>query len=320
MSDRVPLGRTGREITALGIGAWAWGQRFLWEYGRDYGEAELRDAFVTALDAGIDFFDTAEVYGGGASERMLGRFLRDIPPEHRPRIATKFNPFHPLRWHHGALLQALRGSLARLELAKIDLYQIHVPYSFAPPRVWIDALADACAAGLTEAVGVSNFTAHQLVDTHERLARRGVALTSNQLHFSLLHRRPEHDGLLSICQDLGITVIAYMPLAHGLLTGKYSPAHPPTGLRGRLYRRHALQALEPLLDTLARLGASREKTPAQVALNWVLCKGAVPIVGVKHARQVRENLGALGWRLAPEEVAELDTASRNLQRIVKVWW
>lgn len=133
------------------------------------------------------------------------------------------------------------------------------------------------------------------------------------MEYSLLHRKPEQNGVLATCQELGITLIAYSPLAQGLLTGKYSPENPPPGLRGLRYGRRRLRAIAPLLRLLQSIGeAHGGKTPAQVALNWLICKGAVPIPGAKDARQARENAGALGWRLTPEEVERLDQVSGNL--------
>jgi aryl-alcohol dehydrogenase-like predicted oxidoreductase len=313
------LGTTAMEIPALGIGTWPWGQTFLWNYGVKYGEAELREAYRAALDAGLTFFDTAEVYGMGESERLLGAFVAETPA--RPVIATKFNPLLPIRLRKGALLGALRRSLDRLQLDAVDLYQIHTPYSLAPMSTWLSALADVVEAGLVRAVGVSNFSALQMVHAHAELGKRGVALASNQVHYSLLHRAPERNGVLEVCRDLGITLIAYMPLAHGLLTGKYTPEQPPSGLRGLLYRRKALTAIQPLLAAMRRIAATHgSRTPAQVALNWTIRKGVMPIVGVKTAAQVAENAGALGWRLTDDEQVELDDLSKETQRTVKTWW
>jgi len=141
---------------------------------------------------------------------------------------------------------------------------------------------------------------------HELLARRSIPLSFLQVEFSLLHRQPEINGLLQMCQRMGITLIAYNPLASGLLTGKYSASHPPPGKRGQMYPLSLLVQLEPLIETMRVLGQLHRKTPAQVALNWLIRKGAFPIPGVKTAAQVLENVGACGWFLSDEEMTVLD--------------
>ena len=310
METQVTLGATEIPISPLGIGTWAWGDKLVWGYGKGYTDADLEDAFRTSVEAGITFFDTAEIYGWGRSERLLGQFART---HGQPVvIATKFFPY-PWRVRKGALMRALRGSLRRLGLARVDLYQVHWPF---PPRsveTWVDALADAVEAGLARAVGVSNYNLEQTRRAHAVLSQRGIPLASNQVQFSLIHRDPEQDGLLSLCQDLNITLIAYSPLGMGMLTGKYTPERPPGGARGRRYNREFLRRLQSLIALMREIGEGHGgKTPAQVALNWVMCKGAVPIVGAKNRAQAEENAGALGWRLTPEEVAALDRAAAQV--------
>jgi aryl-alcohol dehydrogenase-like predicted oxidoreductase len=298
----------------MGVGTWQWGDTFVWQYGRGYGEADLRAAYEAALAAGQTFFDTAEIYGLGRSERFLGEFM------HAPgaaaglvRVATKFAPL-PWRLTRGSLVRALRASLRRLQLPTVDLYQIHAPTPLVKIETLMEGLADAVEAGLTRAVGVSNFNREQTERAHAALARRGVPLASNQVHYSLLNRQVEYAGLLARCAALGVTLIAYSPLEMGMLTGKYTPDQPPAGSRGRRYSRDYLVRLQPFIARLRALGqAHGERSPAQVALNWTLCKGTFPIPGAKNAQQVQQNAGALGWRLTPAEVAELDEASRPVQ-------
>lgn len=290
----------------LGLGTWQWGDQFMWNYGRGYGAADLRAAFDVSQAAGLTLFDTAEVYGLGRSERYLGQFLRAAPAP--VFIATKFFPF-PWRLGRGALARALRGSLARLDVPAVDLYQIHWPFPPVAIETWMDALADAAAAGLIRAAGVSNYDPAQTRRAYTALKQRGLPLVSNQVPFNLLDRRIEQSGLLALCQELDIRVIAYSPLAQGLLTGKYTPQTPPPGLRGWRYARR-LARIEPLLQALREIGeAHHGRTPAQVALNWCLCKGTLPIPGAKNARQAEQNAGARGWRLTRAEVARLDQLS-----------
>lgn len=307
--EEVVLGRTAVRVPALGFGTWQWGDRMMWNYGKGYGEADIRGAFDAALAAGIAFFDTAEIYGRGRSERFLGRFMAESRT--RPIIATKFMPL-PWRLGKGSLRRALDASLERLGLEQVDLYQIHWPFPPVPIETWMDALADAVEAGLVRAVGVSNYNVTQMRRAHTALARRGIPLASNQVHYSLLHRDPERTGLLDACRELGVTLIAYSPLEQGLLSGKYGPQNPPPGLRGQRYRASYLARIQPVVETLRVIGERHGKSPNQVALNWLICKGAVPIPGAKNARQVQENAGALGWRLKAEEIAMLDKAAAAL--------
>jgi aryl-alcohol dehydrogenase-like predicted oxidoreductase len=297
----------------LGAGTWQWGDLRLWGYGGDYGEAEARSAFEASLGSGVQLFDTAEIYGHGRSERLLGGFVRRLQ---RPvLISTKFMP-RPWRLLRVNLALALRQSLWRLGLKRVDLYQVHFPDPPVAIETWMEGLADAVAGGLARAVGVSNYDLEQTRRAHAALARRGVRLAALQRHYSLLERGPETTGLLRFCHDHGIRFIAWSPLEKGLLSGKYTPERPPPGQRHRdYYPRAYLARIQPLVALLGTIGERRGKTRAQVALNWTIAKGALPIPGAKTAAQVRENAGALGWRLTDDEVAALDEMSaRTFQK------
>ncbi len=293
----------------MGVGNWAWGDRIFWGGRRLYSDADSRAAFEASVAAGITFVDTAEVYGLGRAERLLGQFMRESGQQ--VTIATKFYPM-PWRWAKGAMRRALRGSLRRLGVSRVDLYQIHFPVPPRPIEFWVDALADMVQEDLTRAVGVSNYDTDQMRRAYEVLARRGVTLASNQVEYSLLHRDPEQNGLMAACEELGVRLIAYSPLAKGLLTGKYTPENLPTGLRKRSFREKAGR-VQPLVARLREIGeAHGGKTPAQVALNWTIRKGVLPIPGARNAQQAEQNAGALGWHLTDEEVAVLDEASAAL--------
>src|SRR5215211_836398 len=209
-------------VAPLGVGAWAWGTTRLWGYGKEYNRSDVGKAFRTSMAEGVTLFDTAEMYGNGASERIIGEILREGGFERRPVIATKFAPL-PYRLSARSLLSALDESLERLGIETIDLYQIHFPNPLLRINTLMDALAEAVRAGKVRRVGVSNYGADQMRRAHERLASRGVSLASNQVEYSLLQRAPETNGVLEACRDLGVTLIAYSPIAKGLLTGKYGP-------------------------------------------------------------------------------------------------
>jgi aryl-alcohol dehydrogenase-like predicted oxidoreductase len=309
VNDYVSLGPNGPRIPPLGVGTWQWGDRLMWGYGRSYSDSDLEGGFEAALESGVALFDTAEVYGRGRSERLLGQFSRARGA--RIVLATKFMPF-PWRLRRADLRRALLGSLQRLGLRRVDLYQVHWPFPPVPIETWMAALADVVQEGLVDSVGVSNYSAELTRRAAAALDHLGLPLASNQVQYSLLQRRVERNGVLEACRQLGTTVIAYSPLAMGLLTGKYSAERPPAGWRARLYQRRGPRRVEALVGQLGEIGARHGgKTPSQVALNWLICKGVVPIPGAKNERQARENAGALGWRLDEDEVAALDRTSEE---------
>lgn len=294
----------------LGLGAWQWGDRVIWQYGHGYGEHHIHEAFQVSINEGIRFIDTAEAYGNGLSERLLGGFLQET--DQPVLIATKFFPW-PWRFLKGAIPKALKGSLARLNVESVDLYQIHWPNPVMGTDRVMEGLAECVKSGTTRTVGVSNFSQTRMLAAYSSLARHNVPLAANQVHYSLLNRSVEKDGTLARCQELGIRLIAYSPIEKGLLAGKYSPENPPPGVRARRYSK-LLPRLQPLLRLMTQIGQDHGgRTNAQVALNWVICKGALPIPGAKNAEQAMENAGALGWRLTEEEVAKLDEASNRLE-------
>lgn len=305
--ETIELGRTGLFVSPLGVGTWAWGDRFTWQFGQGYGEQDLIEAFRVTLAAGINLFDTAEIYGQGQSERYLGEYVSQIP-RHLVTIATKFAPL-PQRLRREDVVKALRGSLERLQMDHVDLYQIHWPWSIVRVETWGSGLVDAVEQGLTRTVGVSNYNLDQTRRAFAVLSARGIPLASNQVRYSLLDRKVELSGLLNFCRERGITLIAYSPLAQGLLTGKYSAENPPSGMRRRQFSRRYLARITPLMAVLRDVAGAHDKTPGQVALNWCICKGTLPIPGAKTAKQASENAGALGWRLDASEVTALDEAS-----------
>jgi aryl-alcohol dehydrogenase-like predicted oxidoreductase len=308
----ITIGRTDLRVAPLGVGTWQWGDRY-WRFGGEYGLPDVEAAYRASREAGIDFFDTAEIYGRGTSERIVGALAGPEQARGRVVVATKFAPL-PLRWTARHVAQALDASLKRLGMSRVDLYQIHWPYSLMRIDTLMQALADQVEAGKVRAVGVSNYSVRQMHQAHAVLARRGLPLASNQVHYSLLHRAPERNGVLGACRELDVRLIAYSPLEQGILTGKYHRGTPPpAGFRGMsgavgAYRPSTLRASLPLIERLEQIGAAHGgKTPSQVALNWLMRRGALPIPGAKTAAQAAANAGALGWDLTDEEVEQLTT-------------
>jgi aryl-alcohol dehydrogenase-like predicted oxidoreductase len=300
--ERISLGKTDLSISPLGMGTNAWGFR-------NRGDPAKLPTLEAALAGGINFIDTAEVYLFGGSEKTLGLLL----PKYRAEVvlASKFFPY-PWRLSRSSMRTALHSSLERLGVPQVDLYILHFPVPPVPLETWVEGLADVQQAGLTRAVGISNCNARQTRRAQAVLAKRGLALASNQVEYSLLNRSAERNGLLETCRELGVTLVAYRPLGYGLLTGKYKPEDLPAVLHGRLIRPSDLQRVSPLIELLGELARSHAKTPAQVALNWIVCKGAVPIPGAKNPAQAAQNAGALGWRLDEAELEALDKASARL--------
>jgi aryl-alcohol dehydrogenase-like predicted oxidoreductase len=294
----------------MGLGAWQWGDRIMWGFGRGYGEPEVRAAFDSSLAAGIRFVDTAEIYGTGRSEHLLGLFLKET--EQPVLVATKFFPM-PWRLSRRSLPRALKGSLDRLGLEKVDLYQIHGPTPLMSVETMMEGMVLCVEQGMARTVGVSNFGQKRMLRAYSALAQHNIPLASNQVHYSMLNRTIEKSGMLARCKDLGIRLIAYSPLEKGLLTGKYAPGSPPPGPRASEYS-GLLGRIGPLLKLMTEIGQDHGgKTNAQVALNWVICKGALPIPGAKNGAQAEENTGGLGWRLTEEEVAKLDSATDEIR-------
>lgn len=298
----------------LGIGTWSWGDRLFWGYGSDYGETEVAKAFEAAVDNGATFFDTAEVYGLGESERLIGRFIQQS--DRSVQIATKYFPL-PWRFNSQAVADALTNSLKRLNVEQVALYQVHMPVSFLmSQQTLMEALATEVQRGRILTVGVSNYSASQMQQAHDLLAQYDVPLAVNQVRYSLLTRKIEQNGILELAQKLGITILAYSPLDQGLLTGKYTPDNTEIVKGARKldpkFSASGLSKIEPVISKLKQLGEKYAKTPAQIALNWLVVQdNVIPIPGAKNARQAAENAGAMGWKLSEEDAQQLSLLSLN---------
>jgi aryl-alcohol dehydrogenase-like predicted oxidoreductase len=314
----VTLGPGGLVVPALGVGTWAWGDSLFWDYGKAYSDSDLSAAFDACLDAGLTLFDTAEIYGFGQSEKLIGRFMQQRPQQaaQPPVVATKYFPL-PWRFSKQSVADALAASLDRLQVASVALYQVHQPVSFLlSQKDLMQALAAEVKRGRIGAVGVSNYSATQMREAHGYLAEQGVPLAVNQVQYSLLHRKPETNGIIDTARELGVTILAYSPLAQGLLTGKYTPEADlkPAGARwlDPRFSQSGLTKLMPVIGALKEIGEKRDRTPAQVALNWLVAQGNVmPIPGAKNARQAAQNAGALGWQLTTDELEQLDQLTQR---------
>jgi aryl-alcohol dehydrogenase-like predicted oxidoreductase len=290
----------------LGLGAMPWMKYPSSKSQPEQLEKDFEQAFKVSISAGIKLIDTAEVYGGGSSELFLGKFLKSTPTP--AFIATKFMPY-PWIFSRHALMRSLEASLDRLGLECVDLYQIHWPFPPRPVEFWVEELAKVINKGMVRKAGVSNYNLDQMQRAISILAKYDLSLASNQVQYHLLNRKVEKNGLLDRCKELGVRLIAWAPLASGLLTGKYTLQSPPHGLR-TFQTNSRMKDLSKLISLMMEIGQSHAgKTPAQVALNWLICKGALPIPGAKNAKQAAENSGAAGWQLTSEEIFAMDKAS-----------
>ncbi|MGI8797661.1 MAG: aldo/keto reductase [Acidimicrobiia bacterium] len=309
------LGRTGVRVTELCLGAMT--------FGREIDEQESRAILDRFLDAGGTFVDTADVYGGGASEEILGRALsarRDgivLATKFRMPMGDDPNSGGASRRH---IREAVEGSLRRLQTEWIDLYQIHCWDPLAPLEETVSTLDDLVREGKVRYVGASNFTAWQLAKALGLAAlHRWEPFASLQPQYSLACRDIERE-LLPLCRDEGLAVLPWSPLGGGLLTGKYRRGEEPPPqsragdstpssflMRERLKEEHNFAVAEAVGKVAAEVG----KSPAQVALNWVLTRDGVtaPILGARTLEQLDDNLGAVGWSLDPELERQLDDVS-----------
>ena len=318
-SPQRTLGKTAIQITPIGLG--------LMEFGGGGGllgfafpvipQEDKNRIVQAALDGGINWFDTAELYGRGVSENSLRLALQAAGKvDGEVKVATKW---WPLLRTAGNIQRSIHERLRFLDGYSIDLYQVHQPYGFSSPEAEMDAMADLVEAGLIKSVGVSNFSEQHMRRAHKRLEQRGLPLASNQVLYSLVDRRIERNGILKAAKELGVTIIAYTPLGSGLLSGKYHKN--PDLLKGkfrywRIQIKRDLEKTRPLVQALEEIGAHYDATAAQVALNWLIHfhgETVVTIPGATKVNQVEQAAAAMNFKLADDELKRLDELSRLIQ-------
>ena len=310
------LGRTDIEITPVGLGCWQFAQGTA-RYWGTMSAAAIQDVVAAAREAGIGWFDTAEAYGSGTSERMLSRSLLSLgATPGTVVIATKWRPWMRTARSLGATIER------RLECLRpypIDLHQIHQPASFSPIAAQMKEMTRLLKAGRIRSIGVSNFSASQMESANAALAAEGLALASNQVRFNLLDRRIERNGVLETAKKLGVTIIAYSPLAQGILTGKFhedpGAMSKASGLRRIMSRLgpRMLDRTRPLVEELRSVARAHGTSSAAVALAWEIGfhgDTVVVIPGATRPAQVRESAAAGEIHLSTRELARLDELSR----------
>jgi aryl-alcohol dehydrogenase-like predicted oxidoreductase len=299
----------GLRTSVIGLGAWQLGAPE-WGWGSELGPAEARAIVERARALGITLVDTAEIYGHGESERALGAVLAATGARESIVLASKVAPSWPTRERVKA---AAHGSLARLGTDHLDLYQVHWPNPLVPQSSTMAGMRSLQADGLVRHVGVSNYSLSRWREAELAL---GGPVVSDQVHYSLLRRVPERD-LLSFAARAGRLVIAYSPLAQGVLSGKYSAGTRPAGTRpvNLLFSEENLRRAEPVLEALREVAAGHDATPAQIALAWVIHHPhVVAIPGAKSVAQVESNAAAAEIVLSDEEFLHLAQASDGFHR------
>ncbi|OPG17589.1 aldo/keto reductase [Ferroacidibacillus organovorans] len=310
------VGRTDLQLSALGLGCWQFsnGRGLIGGYWSSIAERGVREIVETTLDGGINWFDTAEIYGRGGSERALAHALSTLDvASDNVVIATKW---WPLGRRAASIAQTFPERVSCLSPYPITLHQIHQPFSLASIPSQMKEMARLHEQGLIRAVGVSNFSAAQMRAAHKALAGYGIPLASNQVKYSLLDRRIERNGVLDTAHDLGISIIAYSPLEQGILTGAFHrDAERLKVLRGARKLQVTAKRIEtsrPLIDRLETFAKKYEATASQIALHaLVTLHGELvfAIPGASNVRQAQENAGALHISLTEEERSEIQELS-----------
>ncbi|MDZ7400303.1 MAG: aldo/keto reductase [candidate division KSB1 bacterium] len=317
----VALGKSNIKITPIGLGCWQFseGKGFAGKYWGAVEEQTMIDIVRATLEGGITWFDTAEAYGWGSSEAALARALKALgKADGDVVIATKWMPvFRTAR----SIIRTIDDRLKNLNGFHIDLHQIHAQYgSFSSLHKQLDAMAQLVREGKIRTIGVSNFSAKAMRKSYEYLAQQNIPLVSNQMEYNLLNRRIESNGVLETARELGITIIAYSPLAQGILSGKFheNPDLIKASKGWRRFRpefqKRGLAKTAPVIEELKRIASKHNATASQVALRWLIQfhgDTVVAIPGATKVKQAQENASVLHFQLDQEDLMKLDEVSRS---------
>ena len=311
------LGETDIEVTPVGLGVMQF-SRGGGLFGRMFpvlSQEEKNGIIKAALDGGINWFDTAELYGFGHSEQGLSAGLKAAGIKNREVIIeTKWFPI--LRTARN-IPKTIHDRLRYLDGYSIDVYLVHQPWGFSSPETEMDAMADLVEIGKIRSVGVSNFSADKMRRAHAELKKCGLLLAVNQMEYSLLDRQIESNGVLETAKELGVTIVAYTPLGYGLLTGKYhkNPDLFKQTPRGFMLKRKFEQS-RPIVQALEEIGKKYDATAGQVALNWVIYnqgENVVAIPGATKAEHASQSAGAMQFKLSEGELARLAELSKEFK-------
>ena len=305
------MGKSDLKVSVIGLGTGQFGSK-AWGYGVRYGDKDIINIIQCAMEVGINIFDTAETYGYGKSEKLLGEALKDYDRDDFV-IITKVAPWN-LRYKD--VIKAALRSLKRLNLKEIDLYLIHYPNPFIPFKETLRAIEALVKEGKVRYIGVSNFNVWLLRKAEENL--KSIEIVANEIEYNILSRKAEKETI-PYCLKNKIAIIAYSPLAGGILTGKYAPNNPPRD-RARAFnflaRKHILAKAQPLLNTMKKIAEKEKAAIPQIALSWITSRPLhIAIPAALSIKEVEENAKAGDIILSSSEIEQINKVAINLNNL-----
>jgi aryl-alcohol dehydrogenase-like predicted oxidoreductase len=313
-----PFGPTNLQLSPLGLGCWQFsnGTGLVGKFWPVLQSDMINEIVRTSYEGGINWFDTAEIYGNGQSEQLLARALREaLPADSNTYIATKW---WPLMRTASSIGKTIEERIRLLEGRTIHLHQVHQPFSLSSVSSEMKEMAKLAAAGKIQHIGVSNFSAKQMREADRVLREHGLRLASNQVKYSLLDRRIEQNGILDTAKELGIAIIAYSPLEQGILSGKFH--HNPELVKAisgprkfsTPFRAEGLRRSRPLIDTLELVASRHQATATQTALNWLIHAHGETVFAIPGASKIQhaeQNVKAMRFQLTADEIEEISKVS-----------
>jgi aryl-alcohol dehydrogenase-like predicted oxidoreductase len=312
------LGKTELKLSPIGLGTWQFSKRknLAGKFWPILSDEESFEVVKTSYENGVNWFDTAELYGNGESERTLAGALKDAGINNEDVVvATKWSPIFRTA---SSILGTIDERLKALEGYSISLHQIHNPMSFSSIKKEMQAMSKLAKEKKIKYIGVSNFSASQMRKAHNELSKHGLVLASNQVHYNLLNRKIEYNGVLQTAKELGIAIIAYSPLAQGVLTGKFhenpDSLKSQQGFRKRMpsFKKKSLEKTLPLIDKLKEIALKHKATPAQIALSWLVNfhgNHVFAIPGASNTKQAKSNALSMNINLSNDELKTIEEIS-----------